>query len=40
MRHYAVFFSIITDPSVDGNPTVILTEEDQADIIAFLKLLK
>jgi len=40
LRHYAVFFSIITDPAFDGNPPVILTEEDQADIIAFLKLLK
>jgi cytochrome c1 len=30
----------VTDPSVDGDPPVILTEQDQADIIAFLKLLK
>jgi hypothetical protein len=34
------FFTIATDPSFDGNPTVILTEQDQADIIAFLKLLR
>jgi cytochrome c peroxidase len=40
MRHYAQFFEIITAPFIDGNPAVILTDQDQADIVAFLKLLK
>ncbi len=30
---------IVTDPSIDGDPPLILTEQDQVDIIAFLKLL-
>jgi hypothetical protein len=37
--HYAIFFAIVTDPSVDGDPAVILTAQDQADIVAFMKLL-
>jgi cytochrome c peroxidase len=40
LRHYALFFAIVTDPAFDGDPPVILTEQDQADIIAFLKLLQ
>jgi cytochrome c peroxidase len=40
LRHYEQFFRIVTDPSIDGDPPVILTEQDQADIIAFLKLLR
>ena len=40
MRHYTQFFAVITDPSIDGTPPLILTEQDQRDIIAFLKLLK
>ena len=40
MQHYAQFFAIVTDPSVDGDPAVILTERDQKDIIAFMKLLR
>lgn len=40
MKHYAQVFEIITAASFDGNPPVILTEQDQADIIAFLKLLR
>jgi cytochrome c peroxidase len=40
MRHYVQFFAIATDPSFDGNPTVVLTEQDQADIVAFMKLLR
>lgn len=39
-RHYAQFFKTVTDPSVDGDPPIIVTEEDQADIVAFLKLLR
>jgi hypothetical protein len=37
--HYAIFFAIVTDPLVDGDPAVILTAQDQADMVAFMKLL-
>jgi cytochrome c peroxidase len=40
LRHYAEFFKIVTDPARDGDPPIIVTEEDQADIVAFLKLLR
>ncbi len=40
MQHYAQFFAIVTDPSIDGDPPLILTDQDQTDIIAFLKLLR
>jgi cytochrome c peroxidase len=40
LTHYVQFFAIATDPAFDGNPAVILTEQDQADIIAFLKRLR
>jgi hypothetical protein len=33
VRHYALFFSIVT------NNTIVLSEQDQADIVAFMKLL-
>ena len=39
MRHYKDFFGIVTDPTVDGDPPLILTEQDIADIVAYLKLL-
>jgi hypothetical protein len=37
--HYALFFAIITTPPDGGDPGILLTEQDQADIVAFLKLL-
>jgi cytochrome c peroxidase len=40
MVHYAQFFAIVTDPVFDGDPAVILTEQDQKDMIAFMKLLR
>jgi cytochrome c peroxidase len=40
LRHYKTFFAIITDPRVDGDPAIDLTDQDQKDIIAFLKLLR
>ena len=42
MRHYRLFFAIATDPDGPGPepPLVDLTDRDQADIIAFLKLLR
>jgi cytochrome c peroxidase len=39
-RHYKTFFEIATGPDFDGDPPIVLTEEDQADIVAFLKLLR
>ena len=40
MVHYKKFFEIVTDPRFDGDPAVDLTEQDQKDIIAFLRLLQ
>lgn len=37
--HYARFFAAITTPPGGGDPAIVLTEQDQADIVAFLKLL-
>lgn len=39
MKHYATFFEFATAPNIDGDPSIILTPGDQADIISFLKLL-
>jgi cytochrome c peroxidase len=40
--HYALFFSIITDPDGPGPlaPLIALTPQDQADIVAYMKLLE
>ena len=40
MLHYKKFFAAVTDPLVDGDPAIDLTDQDQKDIIAFLKLLR
>ena len=40
--HYALFFAVVTDPDgPDGPlpPFILLTPQDQADIVAYLKLL-
>jgi cytochrome c peroxidase len=40
MRHYARFFAIVTAPLAEGDPPpLILSEQDQADVVAFMKLL-
>jgi cytochrome c peroxidase len=41
MRHYRDFFAIVTDPDGPGPepPLIDLTDQDQADIVAFMKLL-
>jgi cytochrome c peroxidase len=39
LKHYRKFFTIISNPAVDGDPAIDLTEQDQADILAYLKLL-
>jgi cytochrome c peroxidase len=40
-EHYAKFFALVTDPDGPGpaEPQLVLTEQDQADIVAFLRLL-
>ncbi len=39
MDHYTTFFAIATDVNIDGDPPLVLTPQDKADVIAFLKLL-
>ena len=31
---------LLADPAIDGDPAIDLTEQDQQDIIAFMKLLR
>lgn len=38
--HYATFFALISTPSGGGPPALVLTEQDQADIVAYMKLLE
>jgi len=40
VRHYAKFFAIVSTPQGGGPPTLVLSEQDQADIVAYLKLLR
>lgn len=37
--HYATFFALATDCNIDGDPPLLLTDQDKADLLAFLKLL-
>ena len=39
MDHYGDFFAIATDVNIDGDPPLVLTAQDKADVIAFLELL-
>ncbi len=39
IEHYAIFFAIATDVAIDGDPPLIFTDQDKADLLAFLKLL-
>jgi hypothetical protein len=39
LDHYATFFALVTDCAVDGDPPLIMTAQEKADIIAFLELL-
>lgn len=39
MVHYSRFFALITTPPGGGTPGVVLTPQDQADIVAYMKLL-
>ena len=40
MAYYARFFAVVTTPPGGGPPRIVLTEQDQADVVAYLKLLK
>lgn len=37
--HYAKFFALISPPPGGGDPALVLTEQDQVDIVAYRKLL-
>ncbi len=39
IEHYATFFIIATDCNIDGDPPLVMTPQDKADLLAFLKLL-
>jgi hypothetical protein len=39
VRHYAKFFAIVSTPP-GGQPALVLSEQDQADIVAYMKLLR
>jgi cytochrome c peroxidase len=41
VKHYAQFFQLVTDPDGPGPqpPALVLTEQEQADIVAYLRLL-
>lgn len=41
VKHYAQFFQLVTDPDGPGpaEPALVLSEQDQADIVAYLRLL-
>ena len=39
VEHYAIFFAIATDTNIDGDPPLVFTPQDKADLLAFLSLL-
>ena len=39
-KHYAKFFAIVSAPPGGGPPAIVLTEQDQADLVAYMKLLR
>jgi cytochrome c peroxidase len=39
VAHYKQFFVVISTPPGGGDPTLVLTDQDMADIVAYLKLL-
>ena len=40
VKHYAKFFAIVSTPAGGGAPAIALSEQDQADIVAYMKLLR
>jgi cytochrome c peroxidase len=40
VKHYAKFFAIISTPPGGGAPAIVLSEQDQADLVAYMKLLR
>ncbi|MEZ4297066.1 MAG: cytochrome c peroxidase [Polyangiaceae bacterium] len=39
LDHYTQFFAIASDCNIDGDPPLVLTDQDRADLLAFMKLL-
>jgi cytochrome c peroxidase len=39
VNHYSHFFAFISKPEIDGDPPLVMTEQDKHDIVAYLKLL-
>ena len=39
-KHYAKFFAIVSTPAGGGAPAIVLSEQDQADLVAYMKLLR
>jgi cytochrome c peroxidase len=37
--HYAMFFALMSAPEVDGDDALVMTAQDKADLVAYLKLL-
>ena len=40
VSHYAKFFAIISTPPGGGPPALVLSKQDQADMVAYMKLLR
>ena len=40
VRHYAKFFAIVSTPPGGAPPALVLSEQDQADMVAYMKLLR
>jgi len=40
VAHYAKFFAIVSTPAGGGAPALVLSEQEQADIVAYMKLLR
>ena len=40
VAHYKQFFIVVSTPPGGGDPTIVLTDQDMADIVAYLKLLE
>jgi cytochrome c peroxidase len=39
VEHYQQFFIVVSTPPGGGDPTILLTDQDMSDIVAYLKLL-
>jgi cytochrome c peroxidase len=39
VEHYKQFFIVVSTPPGGGDPTIVLSDQDMADIVAYLKIL-